>query len=130
MSGFDSKNTRPQGKKHIVQGVFYLALSAVVLFALLYLIPNVMNIDVSEIMSSKAIVAVLRCALGAALLVLLVLSIIYAVRSFTLQGQDWRDGIANARQAHIFGRDAISILLLGLAGIALIVWGVADLIGL
>lgn len=119
----------PASRNNMGRGVLYLVLSGMVLFALLYLLPNVLQVDIAGIMKSRVIVSALRIALGIGLLAILAMSLIYAVRSFTLNGQTLHEGFSNARRAHIFGRDAVSIFLLCISGVILVTWGVIGLIG-
>lgn len=129
VNGTTYENKAPAGRKYMSRGIQYLVVSGLVLFALLYLLPNALRIDIAGIMKSQAIVSALRIALGIGLLAILAMSLIYVARSFTLSGQTWREGLSNACRAHIFGRDAISILLLCASGVALVAWGVIGLIG-
>lgn len=129
LNGAAYEKKAPAGRKYMSRGIQYLVASGLVLFALLYLLPNALRIDIAGIMKSQVIVSALRIALGIGLLAILAMSLIYVARSFTLSGQTWREGLSNARRAHIFGRDAISILLLCASGVALVAWGVIGLIG-
>ncbi len=110
-------------------GVLYLIGSAVVLISLMWLLPEVMGIDLAGFMRRDSILSILRIALGIAFLLILVVSIRYVIASFTLEGETWRDGLKNAAKAHILSRDFISIVLLAAAGIACIAWGATGLIG-
>lgn len=115
-------------QKSFARGSVYLVATIVVLFVLAYFIPDVLGIDLAGWMSSTNVVALLRIALGVIMLVILVASIVRAVRFFTLEGEDWKHGLRNAAATHLFSRDASSIVLLLFGGVALIVWGLVDLL--
>lgn len=126
--GADS-SVRPMRGSGMRSGVLYLIGSAVVLISLMWLLPEVMGIDLAGFMRSDSILSILRIALGIAFLLILVVSIRYVIASFTLEGETWRDGLKNAAKAHILSRDFISIVLLAAADIACIAWGATGLIG-
>ena len=110
------------------KGSLYLGVSLVVLLVLLYLLPNVLGIDVREAMKDERIVGILRVALGLFILVCLFYSLIRVVKTFTLEGETWRHGLYNAVASHMLGSDVIAIVLALAGGIALIVWGVTDIV--
>lgn len=113
-------------KTRIKSGAIYLAVSALVLF-FLWFCPNALGIDFAALLRGGEAVAVLRIALGIFFLFILAASIRYVISSFTLEGETWREGLANALRSHVFGRDSVAIVLLAFGGIALIVWGCIEL---
>lgn len=124
----ETAEERRQRQQSFARGGIYLISAIVVLFVLAYFIPEVLGVDLGAMMRGTDVVATLRIILGAFLLLVLTLSIARAVRMFTLEGENWKRGLRNAAATHLFSRDASSIFLLLFGGVALIVWGVLDLL--
>lgn len=125
----DEGEAQTARKSRMKHGAMYLAASVVILLICLWLLPEVFGFDFAAFMRGESIVAFLRIALGVVFLFVLAASIRYVISSFTLDGETWCDGLKNAMQAHILSRDGVSVVLLAVGGIALIAWGLVDLIG-
>ncbi|WP_019240136.1 MULTISPECIES: hypothetical protein [Enorma] len=123
----ETPEEREQRRQSFAKGSFYLVTAIVVIFVLAYYVPDVLGIDLAGLARGEHVVAILRIGLGVVFLGVLVASIVRAVRMFTLEGEDWKRGLRNAAATHLFSRDFISILFLLFGGIALIAWGVVDL---
>lgn len=117
------------GSARLKRGGVYLAGTVAVIFSLSVLFPDVLGLDLRGIMSSERVVGALRCALGAAIILCLVVSLFRVARTFSLEGETLLKGLSNAVFSQMLGRDALVIVLGLLGGAALVVWGIAGLLG-
>lgn len=127
----DTREGQDAGKcrQNLTRGAVYLAVTVLVLFVLAYLLPEVLGIDLGAFMRGDTVIGTLRLALGLAIAASVVLSLVRLVRSFTLEGEGWRQGLHNVLASHMLGRDFLAIVLGVAAGAALIVWGIVGLVG-
>lgn len=124
----ETPEEREARRQSFSKGSIYLVATIVVIFVLAYFIPEVLGIDLAGLARGTSVVALLRIALGILFLGTLAASIVRAVKMFTLEGEGWVQGLRNAAATHLFSRDFISILFLLGGGIALVAWGVIDLL--
>lgn len=117
------------GSAGLKRGGVYLVGTVAVIFSLSVLFPDVLGLDLRGIMSSERVVGALRCALGAAIILCLVVSLFRVARTFSLEGETLLKGLSNAVFSQMLGRDALVIVLGLLGGAALVVWGIAGLLG-
>ena len=109
---------------NIAKGVSYIAITILVLFFLLYIFPNVIGFAIYTFLKGERPLGILRIILGFALLINLGVSVNRIIKLNTLEGETVLTGIKNAFYDGQISRNILSIIILVIAGIVLILWGV------
>ena len=109
-------------RENISRGVIYIVITGLVLFALLYVFPVMLNFDLSE----KQL-GIMRAILGVVLLTILCISLVRIVHANTLDGESFFEGLRNAFIGGHILRNLLSIVILAIGGIVLIVWGITGI---
>ena len=71
-------------RENISRGVIYIVITGLVLFALLYVFPVMLNFDISAFLQGEKQLGIMRAILGVVLLTILCISLVRIVHANTL----------------------------------------------
>lgn len=114
-------------RENISRGVIYIVITGLVLFALLYVFPVMLNFDISAFLQGEKQLGIMRAILGVVLLTILCISLVRIVHANTLDGESFFEGLRNAFIGGHILRNLLSIVILAIGGIVLIVWGITGI---
>jgi hypothetical protein len=126
MKQYPPKKT--SGRKSFGQGSVYLAISLGIIVLLAYILPTVLGVNIRSLMQESAVVGTLRVVCGVAIISYAVRAFVLVVQGCTLEGESWQRGLYNALHSTLPGINGLTILLLLIAGCALLVWGIVGII--
>lgn len=117
-----------QRQQSFMRGTFYLVGSIGIIVLLGVVIPQASGVDIRSLMQGDAPVGLLRALLGIAIIAYALHAVEVVVRGNTLDGETWTKGLSNALHSTLLGLNGLTIVLMLVAGIALVAWGISGIL--
>ncbi|MDO4429367.1 MAG: hypothetical protein Q4B91_07740 [Atopobiaceae bacterium] len=123
-----AKGERPgSGLNGLRKGTAYLVGSLLIIVALTYLIPQATGLDIRSAMQAPLVLGILRSLVGVGVIVYAVRAVFIASKRCALEGESLGKGFRNAACSVLAGINGLTIILLIVAGISLILWGMSSI---